>query len=363
MIEISLCMIVKNEGETLERCLSSAQNVVDEIIIVDTGSTDNTKEIASRFTDKIHDFQWIDDFSAARNESFRNATKDYILWLDADDIILPEDIAKFNLLKQELSFTVDVVMMLYHTAFDEQGKPVFSFRRERLVKRSSNFSWKEPVHEYIEVGGQILNSDIAITHAKPAGRLSDRNMKIYEKQIAEGKALSARGMYYYARELKDHNRNTEAIKMFEQFLDSGEGWVEDNIVACGELAKCYLALNDEQHALLSMLRSFYYDTPRAEACCQIGYFFKNKGQFLQAAFWFEQALNLTKPENQWGFYQNECWGYIPSIECAVCYDRLGNYKLAEEFNNKAAEFKPNCPSVLSNKLYFESLREHSDAQS
>ena len=65
MISISLCMIVKNEERVLERCLQSLQGLMDEIIIVDTGSTDRTKEIAKKYTDKIYDFTWIDDFSAA----------------------------------------------------------------------------------------------------------------------------------------------------------------------------------------------------------------------------------------------------------------------------------------------------------
>ena len=78
MITISLCMIVKNEEKVLARCLDSIADLMDEIIIVDTGSSDNTKEIAKKYTDKIYDFAWIDDFSAARNYSFSKATKEYI---------------------------------------------------------------------------------------------------------------------------------------------------------------------------------------------------------------------------------------------------------------------------------------------
>ncbi|PES02484.1 glycosyl transferase, partial [Bacillus anthracis] len=89
MITISLCMIVKNEEATLKRCLTAISDVVDEIIIIDTGSTDQTKKIASKFTDKVIDFVWIDDFSTARNFAFSQATKEYILWLDADDLVTP----------------------------------------------------------------------------------------------------------------------------------------------------------------------------------------------------------------------------------------------------------------------------------
>ena len=110
MITISLCMIVKNEEKTLERCLRSVDGIADKI--VDTGSEDTTKAIAGRFTSRVLDFEWIDDFSAARNYSFAQATMDYILWLNADDILLPEDRTKLLEPKNPLSPTVDAVSMI-----------------------------------------------------------------------------------------------------------------------------------------------------------------------------------------------------------------------------------------------------------
>ena len=118
MISVSLCMIVKNEEDVLERCLTSAAALADEIIIVDTGSTDRTKEIAARFTSLIFDFPWRDDFAAARNESFAHASMDYCMWLDADDVLLEADQAVFLALKETLDPAVSVVMAPYHTVFD-----------------------------------------------------------------------------------------------------------------------------------------------------------------------------------------------------------------------------------------------------
>ena len=91
MITLSLCMIIKDEELVLDRCLNSICDIVDEIIIVDTGSSDNSKEMAKRYTDNIYDYNWNDDFSEARNFSFEKATKDYILWLDADEILENEN--------------------------------------------------------------------------------------------------------------------------------------------------------------------------------------------------------------------------------------------------------------------------------
>jgi glycosyltransferase involved in cell wall biosynthesis len=86
-MEISLCMIIKDEQEVLDRCLSSFKDVVDEIIIVDTGSNDDSLKIASKYTNKIYQYKWNNDFASARNYSISKATKEYFMWVDADDYI------------------------------------------------------------------------------------------------------------------------------------------------------------------------------------------------------------------------------------------------------------------------------------
>ena len=88
---ISLCMIVRDEEDVLGRCLESVYDLVDEIVIVDTGSQDGTKEIAAAYTERIFDFTWIDDFAAARNAAFAKASCAYCMWLDADDVLLAAD--------------------------------------------------------------------------------------------------------------------------------------------------------------------------------------------------------------------------------------------------------------------------------
>lgn len=360
MITISLCMIVKNEENTLAACLHSVRDAVDEIVIVDTGSSDGTKATASRFTDKIFDFEWIDDFAAARNYAYEQATMDYILWLDADDVVLPGDIEKLMRLKEELSPAVDAVRMKYNTLFDADGNVLFSYYRERLTRRGCGFRWREPVHEVLEIWGNVINIDICITHTKRHCALSDRNLKIYEGILARGKTLSPRGTYYYARELSTHKRYAEAVRVFNRFLDEGKGWREDNITACGELAKCLLQLHEDEKALAAMLRSFQFDKPRPELCCQIGYFFKNRNAYELAVFWFSLVLGLEETKEPLGFVQHDCRGYIPCIECAVCYDRLGDYVLAEHYNMKAGELKPDDPAFLSNKKYFKEKQKLPD---
>src|SRR3989338_6646287 len=98
---ISLCMIAKNEEKHIEECLNSVKDIVDEIIIVDTGRTDKTKQIGKKFNAKIFDFKWVDDFSAARNKSLKHATKDWILVLDADEVVESIDLNKIKELTKD----------------------------------------------------------------------------------------------------------------------------------------------------------------------------------------------------------------------------------------------------------------------
>lgn len=352
LITISLCMIVKNEEETLGKCLQSVKDIVDEIIIVDTGSTDRTKEVAKGFTDNIYDFEWIDDFSAARNFAYSKSQMEYIMWLDADDVILPDDREKFLKLKESLSPDVQVVMMKYNTGFDEKGNVNFSYYRERLSRRDAGFLWQEPVHEYLAFNGKSVNVDIAVTHNKKHWGLSDRNLRIYERQLKEKGALSPRGMYYYARELKDNGRFEDAANMFLKFLDSGRGWLEDNIGACLERSRCLLILGRREEAFHSLTRSFVYGIPRAEIVCQMGYHFKDYGLLKEAVYWFETALNLKKPTDSWGFFQDDFWGFIPALELAVCYDALGDTVQANQYNEIAGSFKPDSKAVAHNRKYF-----------
>ncbi|MCR4789322.1 MAG: glycosyltransferase, partial [Lachnospiraceae bacterium] len=100
---LSVCMIVRNEEKILEDCLRQVIRFSDELIIVDTGSKDATKEIASRYTDKVYDHIWTGDFSEARNRSFSYAAGEYVMWVDADHIIDDEAMEKLLELKKELA--------------------------------------------------------------------------------------------------------------------------------------------------------------------------------------------------------------------------------------------------------------------
>ncbi len=342
MATISLCMIVKNEEAVLERCLRSASPVVDEIIVVDTGSDDTTKEIARQFTEKVYDFPWIDDFSAARNFSFSKAEMDYCFWLDADDVLELED--QSALLELKGTLDCDVVMMRYQVGS-------LSFYRERLLRRSCGFLWEGAVHEAITPRGSVMYSEITVHHRKEQCADPSRNLRIYEKQVAKGIRLNLRDRLYYARELTYHQRDREAIPLLEGVLQE-EGWVETLLEACRLLSGCYLRIGEERKAFASLLYGFSLDLPRAEFCCDLGDLFLGQKNYATAVYWYHRALDRVPPERNGGFIQRDRYGIYPALQLCVCYDRMGNRKEAIFWNERAADFEPEHPSVKRNRDYF-----------
>ncbi len=216
---LSLCMIVKNEADVLARALGNASAYADEIIVVDTGSTDGTKGIAKKLTDKVFDYEWHDDFAAARNYALSKATCDLWMWLDADDIVPPETARGIAELVRAFPTGVDVVMLPYVLDTDSAGEPTFSYYRERIMRRSPEYMWQGRVHEAVTLRGNIVRAPHRIIHAKPTGRTSGtRNLDIYKKMLADGAELNARERYYYARELYYNNDHKTAAEEFERFL-------------------------------------------------------------------------------------------------------------------------------------------------
>ncbi len=353
MISISLCMIVRDEEKVLGRCLDSVRELADEIIIVDTGSRDRKKEIAGKYTDKIYDFRWEDDFSAARNFAFARASGAYCMWMDADDV-MPESSRKpFLELKASLTSETDVVMMPYETAFDERGKTVFSYYRERIVKNHPCFRFQGKVHEVIPLKGKIKKADIPIEHRKEDTKDSDRNLQIYEKMEKAGEVFDCRMLYYYGRELIAHGRYEEGLRRMEQFLDRPEGWLENKIDATRQMALCYYRMGNERQAFNALVSGFLYDVPRGETCCDLGRHFLDRGQYEKAAYWYRRALEGKKDPKSGAFIQEECYGFLPAISLCVCYDRMGEREKAEQYNELAGYYKPYSEYYLQNKEYFK----------
>lgn len=357
MARFSLCVIVRNEEKVLGRCLESVVAAVDEIIIVDTGSTDETKRIAAQYTDKIFDFAWVDDFAAARNASFAKATGDYILWLDADDVLLPEDLDALLCLKNRLvQNPADVVMMRYNTEFDSRGNPTFFFDRERLVRRAANPVWQGRVHEYIHCPGSRIKVNIAVTHRSAKTVYTTRNLQIYEKMEATGEPFTPRDRFYYGRELYYHGQYDRAIAQLQAFLTPGDGWLPDQLEACKFLSAALQAVGQWNRAFAVLCRGLAMGVPRADLVCGCGDLLLAKEAYSAAVCWYQWALALPNTLHD-GFVNTDYFGFLPYLRLCVCYDRMGDHEAAARCNAQAAVYRPDDAAVQQNTAYFAALRD------
>ncbi|WP_314587531.1 glycosyltransferase [Paenibacillus terrigena] len=210
---LSLCMIVKDEENVIRRCLESVKGLVDEIIIIDTGSTDQTKEIASEYTSQIYDFTWINDFSAAKNEAIRYATSTWILVLDADEYVQPEGHQELReMLSKEDHATPQAFMLpiLNIVGHSESGNFIESLT-SRIFNNHPEVYFHRPIHEQIQyTHGNILlrKYPFSIFHTgytdevRESKNKTERNLAIFSK-LKEYKKLDeydyfTLGNEYYA---------------------------------------------------------------------------------------------------------------------------------------------------------------------
>ena len=350
---LSLCMIVKNEEAVIKRCLESVKGVFDEIIIVDTGSEDSTKKIAYQYTDKVYDYAWQYDFSAARNYSFSLATSDYIMWLDADDVLTEKNRNSLISLKNSMDGSVNTYFLIYDLNPDGQDNSQFYFYRERIFKRSMGFLWRGAVHEYVEIDSVSVRVPVAVTHIRGEKKETGRNLMLYIRYFLSGHKPSERDKYYFAKELYENGFIKAAIYTIEDFLN-GNGWIEDKISACRILADCHKKLGDENKRLSALFKSFEYAPPRPVILCEIGDYFISKSNYNQAIFWFELAIRQKDSQKE-GFVLPDYGEFIPYMWLCYCYDRLGMTEKAEFYNNLAGKLKPLDKNYLYNKNYFEKV--------
>lgn len=358
MVTISLCMIVKNEEEVLSRCLDSIQGIAEEIIIVDTGSVDNTVKIARKYTEHVLFFPWQDDFSAARNASFDAAHMDYCMWLDADDVLEGENREKLIQLKTSLSPDTDIVMLPYHGGFDDSGRPTLTYYRERLIRREKNFRWEGMVHECITPRGKIVYGDAAISHRKNRPSDGDRNLRIYQKKITSGEMLCPRDQFYYGRELMYHGFWQEASETLKKFVDSGKGWGENCIEALRNMAWCQKQAGQRKKALQALLQALEFGAPRAELCCDLGDWFREEKRYETAVFWYQCAAGQKMQPQTGGFVVPDCYGYLPWLQMSLCWYYLGNLKQAAYCNEKALAFHPGDSICIRNQNFYNNAMEN-----
>lgn len=333
MITVSLCMIVKNEEKVLRRCLDSVADLVDELIIVDTGSTDSTKEIAAAYPGVLlYDFTWRDDFAAARNYAFSKATKEYIYSADADEVLDEENRERFRILKEALLPEVEIVQMKYGNQL--QFGTVYNFDEEyrpKLFKRLREFVWEEPIHETIRISPVIYDSDIVITHM-PQSSHAGRDFAAFLKAVKRGERLSGRLLNMYAKELFLAGEKEDFIQARPVFYEAARDTErnQDTVKeAC--LVTAAAARRDGDDAVFFQFAvKVLADGGCSELCSEFGDFYFEKEDFEEAAVWYYNACYETEP-----ILALKTAGGETLEKLALCYDKLGLPEEAARYRSEA----------------------------
>ncbi len=194
-VHVSLSMIVKNEEHNLPDCLRTAADLFDEIVVVDTGSTDRTRDVAARFGARVYEFPWCNSFAAARNESLRHVTGRWVLWLDADDRLSDDSRRKLRDLFASLGDEKNAYALKVRSILDTAGRSSRLLDQVRLFPNLPSVRWEYRVYEQIlpavhRAGGAIRWADVVIDHTGyqdagvRQGKL-DRNLRLLEQDDAE----------------------------------------------------------------------------------------------------------------------------------------------------------------------------------
>jgi len=291
---ISLCMIVRNEEQTLQACLESVRPYVDEICIVDTGSTDSTPIIAREFADvfvvdtSFNDSEGrLENFGLARQRSFDIASHDWVLWLDADDVLVGgEHLASLTDHSGPCQYFFE-----YDYATDANGKVIFQLDRERLSFPRSEFRWEGAIHEVLVPRGSpscFRESKVRVIHhrQKKTGTADpERNLRLLKNQFEK---TVPRNLFYLAREEHSAGLLTEALSHFEMYVKISS-WDEEKYTALCDISDIHLSLGHFEQSLLAADQAMH-----VRENWDLAYFRMAKTHYMMASVQIEPHRNWER---------------------------------------------------------------------
>ncbi|HLC97553.1 MAG TPA: tetratricopeptide repeat protein [Candidatus Nanoarchaeia archaeon] len=390
--KISLCMIAKNEEALLGQCLRSVQELVDEIILVDTGSTDKTKEIASTFGAKVYDFTWCDDFAAARNESLKYATGDWILILDADEVLEPEDgqkikeavneggVAGFRMLTRNYSndSSLSGWQPVLNDPFAKSVQGWYPSLKVRLFQRQESLAFQGKIHELIDEQallkrGKVLTLSVPVHHygAETSRPKTEKYLAITQKKVAEdshnAKAHYELGIQYkqlgefalaensLARAVEldqtaitpllnlalvqqKQGKIDEAIFTFQRVLEKKPQSAEAHF----GLGFCYFKCDNLQKAAQYFSLAVHYNPLFLDAYTNLGAVYEKLGEYDGAQFALKKALELNPKSARVYYNLGVVHEKQAELEAAIrCYEQAIalQYVRKDELKEKVAFLK------------------------
>ncbi|OGC09546.1 hypothetical protein A2246_06955 [candidate division WOR-1 bacterium RIFOXYA2_FULL_37_7] len=344
-MKLSVCMIVKNEEKVLEKTLPLLAKKVDEIVLVDTGSTDNTIEIAKKLGAKIHTFSWIDDFSAARNESLKHALGDWIIWVDADEFINEKTL---DTLRQilEKSDKEAYYLPIYQAQFGtEEGSRFYS--RLKVFKNNKGIHFGRSFNEQVyAASGELLKGeflqDIKVFHwgkdlgEEKAKEKKERNFRILKEALQKDQN-DFHCHFLLANNYFDVGDKTTAFSEYSTVVSIAP---KDpiSVVSRMRMSKMLMEQSKYAQAFETLKEVIALEPFNAEAYNMMGVIYLFTKQTKDAIHVFEHASKLSPPKNALNGFNIKDYTYFPHFYLGSAYlmgqkkqDALREFTIAYDF--------------------------------
>lgn len=367
---ISLACILKNEAHNIGPLLSSIKGCFDEIVFVDTGSTDNSLffieqvnkqiESGSLVWDgipeiKVYHFDWVNDFSKARNFAFEKCTKDYIMWLDLDDQLSSAE--NFIIWRDNVLHAGHYWVALYNYAFNDKGEVECQFIRERVIKRNHGFKWVYPVHEgLMQVEGKKYWPQRAntwwVNHRRTKEDIKQdhmRNVKLMESLKLD--EMHPRMKFYYGKELFENGMKKEAGKPLMEAAKSPELELHDRVLTIQFAAQSAIDSQAHEQALELLYNGLRLVPQRAEFWCLIGDVYLQRNQVSEASHAYKTAIQCQPNDfNGTVVIYRHAYSEYPYQKLAQIALVSGNAVQAEEWIDKLHEMGSASVTDLEKEL-------------
>jgi len=348
---IALAFIFKNDEATIDGMLASVLPFVDEVIAVDTGSDDGTRRIVKKTLKawsvaqpgaryELVDYEWTDNFAAARQVGWDKVTADWAIWVDADDIL--DGAQALRQLAGESPENIHAFVMDYDYAQTPDGVNVCMLKRERLIRHPQAWKWASPVHEVLIPQFQPCNfaytpSPVYRHRKQPKPDEGERNLRIIERHFADSEADGVtpdpRMAVYRGTELASRGRHDEALEAYDYYFGIS-GWGEEKHQTYHKKADSLRALGRFDEALEVDAYAMTHASEHGVAEWPdhphgIGESLLGKSDYAGAVRWFERALEIPDPQTNLILNPRD-YDWTPHANLALCYSNLGDFTKALE---------------------------------
>lgn len=365
MVKISLCMIVKNEEKYIEQCLRSVSSLVDEIIIVDTGSTDNTIELAKQFNPKVYQYPWENDFGKARNYSLAQATGQWILVLDADEALYLEDIQKLRgILKKTKA---NGIGLKFHNFIDEDSEENYNTHVGVRIFKNHYFHYDGVIHEQLVPNRKAIvinleTTDVRVRHygylkSNAGKKKREKNVPMIQKLLDQNPDDSFQ-LFNMGNEYMSDENYAKALYYFDKAYKNKD----TSLAYCPHLifrrAVCLNILNKDDESLLTLGEGIMLYPKCTDYEYLRGRIYKAHKQYSLAIASFEKCIAIgAAPPNL--TFLSDTDGFRAYIELGHIYFLQDDFVNALSYYLKAVSIKSSHYELIYkigailNKLYLD----------